>query len=141
MKILLYIISYGFHLVSSFIFFLLIPLPFLIKGTMGESGRFILLLRVYKRMMWLAHGALILALVSGILMLTSWFSIWLLTVMGIWLAIGALLGLTAKMCRLTLERIEIKEGAETEITKLRHFSLLLSLAIIVMFAIKFLRYV
>ncbi|WP_100404382.1 hypothetical protein [Bacillus solitudinis] len=136
-----YLINYAIHLLISVLFFILIAFPFLIKGTMEEKQKQSRILNTYQRVIWLAHGGLIIALVSGILMTTDWLSIWVWLVLLCWIVLGAFLGLTAKMCRLTIEKLKKNEDSSVEFEKLRRFSLLLSIAIIVMFALKFIRYV
>ncbi|WP_332697134.1 hypothetical protein [Halalkalibacter lacteus] len=139
---MLYLISYAFHMLVSFLFFLLIPFPFLIKGSLlDEPGRFDLLLRIYKRIIWLAHGGVIIALISGFIMSTQWVSVWFVSVLFIWLVLSALLGMTAKMVRIILEKKEKNAEVVEEINKLRLYSLFLMAGIITMFFMKFLLYI
>ncbi len=136
-----YLISYGFHLLVSLLFFLLIPFSFLIKGLLNEKERFQQLLRIYSRIIWVGHGALIVSIITGFLMTSQWLSPWFLLVILIWIAIGAFLGMTAKMIRLTLAKTDEGKEAEDEIAKLRLFSFLLMLSILSMFTAKILPYV
>jgi hypothetical protein len=139
---MLYIIGYALHMVVSFLFFILIPFPLLIKGSLlDNTGKFIFLLRIYKRIIWFAHGGIIIALISGFMLSTQLVSVWFVSVLILWLIISALLGMTAKMVRIILEKkIENVETVE-EIKKLRLYSLLLMIGIITMFSLKFLRYI
>jgi hypothetical protein len=139
---MLYIIGYALHMVVSFLFFILIPFPLLIKGSLlDNTGKFIFLLRIYKRIIWFAHGGIIIALISGFMLSTQLVSVWFVSVLILWLIISALLGMTAKMVRIILEKkIENVETVE-EIKKLRLYSLLLMVGIITMFSLKFLRYI
>ncbi|WP_017727439.1 hypothetical protein [Halalkalibacterium ligniniphilum] len=137
----LFLISYGFHLLVSLIFFLLIPLPYLIKGSLLDNEKaFQTLLKVYKRILWIAHGALIVALVSGLIMVSEWTDPWLWVVILIWLALGAFLGLTAKKVRLILEAYEKSEEPSEHVDQLKLYSFLLMLAILSMFTVKIIRY-
>ncbi|MBP3952830.1 hypothetical protein [Bacillus suaedae] len=136
-----YIISYGVHLLFSVFFFLLIPLPYLIKGSLDEIERFQLLLKIYKPIIAGAHIGVIVSLATGIFLAESWLSIWFAAVTIIWLAISAFLGITAKQMRILSEQIEAgtKMTQET-ITACKQSSLLLMVTIIIMFALKVLRY-
>ncbi|MFC0470791.1 hypothetical protein ACFFHM_09875 [Halalkalibacter kiskunsagensis] len=139
---MLYLIGYALHMLVSFLFFLLIPFPFLIKGSLlDEPGRFVLLLRIYKRIIWLAHGGVIIALISGFMMSTQWLSVWFVSVLIIWLFLSALLGMTAKMVRIILEKKEEHAKTEEEVHKLRLYSLFLMFGIITMFFVKFILYI
>jgi hypothetical protein len=123
------------------LFFLLIPFPFLIKGSLlDEPGRFQLLLIIYKRIIWIAHGGIIIAIVSGFLLTTQWFTAWFAIVVLIWLALSAFLGMTAKMVRIILEKMGNNLTAEDEIAKLRLYSFLLMIAILSMFLMKIVIY-
>ncbi|MFC0558492.1 hypothetical protein [Halalkalibacter alkalisediminis] len=134
---MIYLISYAFHMLVAVLFFLLIPFPFLIKGSLlDEPGRFQLLLKIYKRIIWAAHGGVVVAVVSGILMTTNWFTVWFMIVTLIWLAISAFLGMSAKMVRVILEKQELHQSTEDEIAKLRFFSFVLMIAILSMFLMK-----
>lgn len=139
---MLYLISYAFHIAVSVLFFVLIPFPFLIKGSLlDEPGRFTLLLKIYKRIIWLAHGGVIVAIVSGFFMTTQWLTVWFLFVVLIWLAISALLGMTAKTVRIILEKVEKNQKADDETSKLRLYSFLLMIAILSMFMMKVVLYI
>ncbi|TWI59336.1 hypothetical protein [Halalkalibacter nanhaiisediminis] len=136
-----YLISYGLHMLVSFIFFLLIPFSFLIKGSLlDEPGRFQFVLKIYKRIIWLGHGALIVGLISGFLMTSDWLNAWFILVVAIWAALGAFLGLTAKEVRKILEGIEAGKEIDDDVAKLRLYSFLLMLAILSMFTAKILYY-
>ncbi|ARK30896.1 hypothetical protein [Halalkalibacter krulwichiae] len=137
-----YLISYAFHMLVSVLFFLLIPFPFLIKGSLlDEPGRFQLLLKIYKKVIWAAHGGVVIAIVSGFLMTTQWFTIWFMIVVLIWLALSAFLGMTAKMVRVILERLGGNQDAKDEIAKLRLYSFLLMISILSMFLMKIVMYI
>ncbi|WP_332633674.1 hypothetical protein [Halalkalibacter flavus] len=139
---MIYLISYAFHMLVSVLFFVLIPFPFLIKGSLlDEPGRFTLLLKIYKRIIWLAHGGVVIAIVSGFLMTTQWLTVWFFIVVLIWLALSALLGMTAKAVRIILENLEKDKKVEDEINKLRLYSFLLMIAILSMFMMKIVLYI
>ncbi|NEU29268.1 hypothetical protein GN156_00520 [bacterium LRH843] len=138
---MVFIISYAFHVLGSALFFTFIPFPYLIKGTLSDKkGHFSLLLRIYRRLFWLAHGILVVSLVSGFLLSTNWASTWFIIVLVIWVIIGLYVGLGAKMIRVILEKIENNQDADLEIAKLRQYSLLLSFTVIAMFAAKIMNY-
>lgn len=137
---MIYLVNYGLHMLVSVLFFLLIPFPFLIKGSLSEQGRFLLLLRIYKKIIWLGHGALVVALVSGFLMSSEWLNAWFILVLIIWTAIGAFLGMTAKMTRIIVEKEEDGKDTDDEVAKLRLYSFLLMLAVLSMFTSKILVY-
>ena len=138
---MMYLISYAFHMLVSVLFFVLIPFPFLIKGSLlDEPGRFALLLKIYKRIIWLAHGGVIVAVVSGFLMTTQWFTVWFLIVFILWLVLSAMLGMTAKTVRIVGEKLESNKDAADDISKLRLYSFLLMISILSMFMMKFVLY-
>ncbi|MDT8862830.1 hypothetical protein N0O92_21900 [Alkalihalobacillus sp. MEB130] len=138
---MMYLISYAFHMLVSVLFFVLIPFPFLIKGSLlDEPGRFALLLKIYKRIIWLAHGGVIVAVVSGFLMTTQWFTVWFLIVFILWLVLSAMLGMTAKAVRIVREKLESDKDAADDISKLRLYSFLLMISILSMFMMKFVLY-
>ncbi|WP_209122278.1 hypothetical protein [Alkalihalobacillus sp. BA299] len=131
------IIIYAIHLFISVIFFMLIPLPVLIHVNVTEgTGRIPLILKIYKKVIWAAHGALIVLLVTGLFMRFD-LSLWTIVVVAVWIVIGAYLGLTAKFVRESLEAIDNKQPYEDLVYKVKMFSTLLMLAIIAMFIIKF----
>ncbi|WP_078427013.1 hypothetical protein [Alkalihalobacterium alkalinitrilicum] len=134
---LLEIIIYALHLFISVIFFVLIPLPVLIHVNVTEgSGRIPLILKIYKKIITIAHGAIIVLFVTGVLMRFD-LSLWTVVVVIVWVVIGAYLGLTAKFVRESIEAIENKQPYEDHVYKVKMFSTLLMLAIIAMFIIKF----
>ncbi|WP_216827879.1 hypothetical protein [Alkalihalobacterium elongatum] len=131
------ILMYALHLFISMIFFILIPLPVIIHVMVTEgSGRIHLVLKIYKKIIMIAHGALIVMFVTGVLLRFD-LSLWTIIVVVVWVIIGAYLGLTAKFVRESLESIENKQSFEEPVNKVKMFSTLLMLAIIAMFIIKF----
>ena len=137
-----YIINYAIHIFVSILFFVMIPLPFLIRASLQDDKDKLLkqLLNVYKHLLWFAHGGIVIMIVTGFLMKPA-FSLWLIIVLLVWLALGAFLGLTAKYTRIVLEQLSTNSHVEDEIVKLRRFSLFLSVAVIAMFLTKFLPYI
>ena len=135
------IISYGLHLVTAFIFFVLIPLPVLLRAMKAKGdSKLNKLLRFYKIVLMIAHGALVVAVVTGFIMYFDLRSLWLWIVFLIWVAIGAYLGITAKYIRLTLERINEGAAYEDLFQKTRVFSGCLTLGVLAMFVIKYISY-
>lgn len=134
-------ISYGVHLLTALVFLLLIPLPIFVRGK-GLKGAEQLkrVLSLYKIIGIIAHGALVLALISGLLLNYNFLSVWLITVVVIWVAIGAFLGITAKYIRLTLEAINNSDSYDEHVAKLKTFSTILSFGIIVMFILKYVNF-
>ncbi|GAF66779.1 hypothetical protein BTS2_3683 [Bacillus sp. TS-2] len=136
-----YIVSYGIHVLIAVVFFILIPFPILIKGVGSlEPSKLVVLLKIYRRIISVAHVALIISFISGLLMIQNWLSLWTISVFLIWLGLGVLLGFTAKKVRLSLASLGNQQHNEEEIQSLFVFSLLLTLTIIVMFAVKILPY-
>lgn len=89
----------------------------------------------------LAHISLVITLLTGLLMVEQWLSWWLLSIIVIWILIGALMGLTTKYLRLSYQA-QLKNEPFGEVRKrLSRYSLWLSVAIITMFVLKLLRYV
>ncbi|WP_078554491.1 hypothetical protein [Bacillus alkalicellulosilyticus] len=135
---LTYIISYGVHLLAAVLFFLLLPLPMLIRGTEPEGPEKVAkLLSIYKIIIFLAHGALIIALITGLLMNFNLLSFWMVGVILVWVGIGAYLGLTAKYIRITLEAIANKVSYEESLQKVKTFSFFLMLGVVAMFMLKY----
>ncbi|MBU8907399.1 hypothetical protein [Desertibacillus haloalkaliphilus] len=136
------IISYGLHLLSAVIFFILLPLPFLVKG-MEQDGRerLTVLFRFYKSVLVVAHGALVFAFITGLWMYFNLASLWLWSIIIVWVALGAFLGVTLKNMRLSQEAFSNQEDARTTIAKVKRFSIFLSVAIVVMFVLKAVRYI
>ncbi|MDY7222881.1 hypothetical protein P4637_09505 [Halalkalibacterium halodurans] len=136
-----YIISYGIHVLVALVFFILIPLPYLIKGSLlDREESFQKLLSIYQPILLVAHGALVVSVVSGLLMVADWTSLWVWGVIVLWVAIGAWLGLTAKGIRLLKGNQESSEERAVLVTNLKKHSLFLMVAIIAMFALKIFRY-
>lgn len=134
---LVFILSYVLHLLVALVFFILLPLPVIIRATSAEGQEQLRkVLRIYKVVLLLGHGALIVSVITG-LILRFEFSLWMATVLLIWIVIGAYLGLTAKYVRMSLEAITQNNSYEEEIQKARLFSMLLTLGIIAMFIMKF----
>ncbi|GAE30860.1 hypothetical protein [Halalkalibacter hemicellulosilyticus] len=142
---MLEIIFYGIHLVFSLFFFLLIPFVWLIKGSVIEGNVLNLqrLLRFYKPILFMAHIGVIVSLLTGMYLATSWFNLWFLAVFVVWLVLSAYLGITAKYVRLVLEQIEQHSALKSSniVSKLRRASLILMMMTVLMFALKLLRYV
>ncbi|MFA9458692.1 hypothetical protein ACERJO_18260 [Halalkalibacter sp. AB-rgal2] len=142
---MLEIIFYGIHLVFSLFFFLLIPFVWLIKGSLLERNVVALqrLLRFYKPILFIAHIGVIVSLLTGVYLATSWLNFWFLAVLVVWLVLSAYLGITAKYVRLVLEQIEQHSALKSydDVSKLRRASLVLMIITVLMFALKLLRYV
>ncbi|WP_026674177.1 hypothetical protein [Alkalihalobacterium bogoriense] len=135
-----FIISYAVHLLAALVFFLLLPFPMLIRGTEPEGPeKLAKLFSIYKVIFMVAHGALVAAFITGIVLHFS-VSLWMIAVVIVWIAIGAYLGLTAKFLRLTLEAIRSKQSYEEPLKKLKTCSMFLMLGIIAMFMTKYLPY-
>ncbi|MDE5412853.1 hypothetical protein [Alkalihalobacterium chitinilyticum] len=131
------ILMYALHLFISIIFFILIPLPVIIHVTVTEgSERIHLILKIYKKIIMIAHGALVVMLVTGVFIRFD-LSLWTIIVVIVWVIIGAYLGLTAKFVRESLEAADNKKVFDESVNKVKMFSTLLMLAIIAMFIIKF----
>ncbi|WP_018922433.1 hypothetical protein [Salsuginibacillus kocurii] len=126
----LYIISYALHWLMALFFFLLLPLPFLLKGATDVYRTW--LLKTYRIIIHLAHLGVIGSLITGLFITETFLSAWMITVFILWLAISAFLGLTAKALR--LEHSNAVEKSQTD--SFRN-SLILSLLIFTMFAVKF----
>lgn len=135
---LLKIISYALHLLIVIPFFILLPLPVMLRSTEAEKDHKSLskLLKIYKVFLMIAHVALVIAIVTG-LHLRFELSVWVIGVVVVWLAIGAFLGLTAKYVRISLEAINDGQDTEEPMKKTKKFSLLLTLSIAIMFVIKY----
>ncbi|GAE24370.1 hypothetical protein JCM9140_287 [Halalkalibacter wakoensis JCM 9140] len=139
---MLYLVSYAFHLLVSVLFFVLIPFPYLIKGSLlDEPGRFALLLKIYKRIIWLAHGGVVVSIITGFLMTSQWMTVWFFLVLIIWLVLSAMLGMTAKPVRIILEKVENNQDASDDVSKLRLYSFMLMIAILSMFLLKIVLYI
>ena len=133
-----YLVSFGLHLLTAFVFFILIPLPVLLKAMNAEGAKALKkLLHFYKIILWLAHGALIVTLVTGLIMHFNFASFWLWVVLILWIAIGAYLGLSAKYLRICLEHLDKGVSYEEALTKLQVYSVCLMLGIVAMFVIKY----
>lgn len=92
-----------------------------------ESALFIK--RIYKWIIHFAHVAIVGTLITGIIIMDTWLSWWTLIIILLWLIIGAFLGFTAKSLKASLTSHEKQP-------LLKH-STILSVAITVMFVIKF----
>ncbi|KMK76585.1 hypothetical protein [Alkalihalobacillus pseudalcaliphilus] len=136
-----FIISYGIHVLISVIFFILIPLPILIKGIpITDTNKLKVVFAIYRPIFKVAHGAIVLSFISGVVMVTDWLTSWTVAVILLWLIIGALLGITAKKMREMLEYFKENRELYDEMASLFQSTLWLSLAVIAMFAIKILPY-
>ncbi|SDH01164.1 hypothetical protein SAMN05192534_101313 [Alteribacillus persepolensis] len=122
------IINFIIHWLTALSFFVLIPLPFFLKGMTGDNVYFIK--KVYRPMIHIAHAGLIVSVITGLFLVQDWLSAWTFAVLILWLLIGAFLGLTAKSLRLSLED-------ETAKTPLLKHSTILTIAILIMFLLKF----
>ncbi|WP_096199549.1 hypothetical protein [Bacillus sp. FJAT-45350] len=135
---LVHLISYGLHLLITLIFFVLIPLPIIIKAWSAEDNKKVArVLRIYKVVIMIAHGALIVALVTGLILHFDLTSLWIWVVILLWVAIGAYLGLTAKYVRMTLELLDKNEPHKESLQKTMTYSVCLMLGIISMFVLKY----
>lgn len=135
---LLTIISYALHLLIVIPFFLLLPLPVMIRSTEAEKNNKSLLkvLKSYKVILMVAHGALVIALVTGLILRLE-LSVWVVGVVLLWVAIGAFLGFTAKFVRLSLEALNDGKKPEDSLQKAKMYSFLLTISISIMFVVKY----
>ncbi len=120
--------SFIIHWLMALAFFMLIPLPFFLKGMEGENLLFIK--KLYRPIMHFAHVGLIGSIITGIFLIQNGLSWWIIVVFVLWLTIGALLGLTAKNLRLSMEN-------NNKDRSLLRFSYILTVAILGMFILKF----
>lgn len=123
-----FIVSLAIHWLMAIAFFMIIPFPFFVAGLKGESAKYIH--KLYRPIFYFAYVAFIGTLVSGFVLIDEWLSLWTAIVFVLWGAIGVFLWLTIKSLRFSLETG--KEDA-----KILFRSSMLSVAIFVMFIIKF----
>lgn len=135
---LLHIISYALHLLIIIPFFILLPFPMFIRGHELQSNltSLVKILKFYKVILLVAHIALVIALVTG-LILRFQFSLWVTGVIIIWIAIGAFLGYTAKYVQLLLDEIASKKKTLESLEGTKKYSRLLTIAIASMFVLKY----
>ncbi len=123
-----FILSLAIHWFMAIAFFMLIPFPFFIAGIKGESAIYIK--KLYRPIMLFAHIALIGTIVTGIVLVEEWLSLWTVVVVLLWGIIATFLGLTAKSLRQSLASGE-------DDPRILFRSSMLSVAIFIMFIIKF----
>lgn len=134
----------GLHSVSAIVFLVLLPLPLLIRRLVrnNNQSQAVPTLRTWKIILILAHVFLIVSFISGLLMGYSadpsfrWLvSFWFISVMVIFVALGAFLGMTLKSVRLAI--MDSGQPDQTVLLKLQRQSRLLSLTIIGIFILMF----
>lgn len=120
---------YAIHVVSALVFILLIPLPFFVmKMKKNDAEKNQGQLKFWRIVLLMAHLALVISLVSGFIMTPVYTSGWFWTVMVVFVALGALLGIVMKNVRLLTEK---SDGAVWN--RLMRMSVLLSVAILIQF--------
>ncbi|MFB4164164.1 hypothetical protein ACE1TI_10070 [Alteribacillus sp. JSM 102045] len=122
------ITSYIIHWIMALSFFLMIPLPFFLKGMEGENLLFIK--KIYRPIIHFAHAGIIGSIITGLFLIQEWLSWWTIAVFVLWLVIGAFLGLTAKSLRISME------NNQSNSSLLKH-SWILTSAVLTMFILKF----
>lgn len=127
-------VSYWVHAIAILVFVPFLFLPVSLRQ--GEhTGRPIAAASMWKGLFHLGHLYIILSLITGLILAPSYTSSWFWLVMVLFLAVGAFLGITAKNFRLSLENANPRHVA-----KLRRFSTLLAISILLITILMFYRW-
>lgn len=124
---------YGIHSFSAIVFGILLLLPFFALRWKGKDGAQLEgALKFWRMEMHIAHLFVILSLVTGIILASSYTSTWFWLVIVVFLAMGALIGIVAKSLRLMTAAVGEKQSFEPHLRKLTRLSFILAGTIVVM---------
>jgi hypothetical protein len=131
-------ISFIIHNMSALVFLPLIFFPFVVskwkkQGTVGKGRGWTILFQ-------LAHVFLVLSVITGFILTYNFLSSWFWVVILVFLALGAMLGITAKNFRLAKEATANNQSSEAIMAKLQRFSTILSLVVILMIILMVVRW-
>jgi hypothetical protein len=134
-------LSYVLHMLSTIVFVSLLALPWMIRNLPQRSHEeFLRSLKIWRIITHAANLFLIVTLITGIAMATSYLSTWFWLVMIVFLAMGAFLGIVAKSLRLVMEASAQKRAFDQPLKKLTRFSNWLAFSIIVMIFLMYVRW-
>jgi uncharacterized membrane protein len=131
-------IGFIIHNMSALVFLPLIFFPFVVskwkkQGAVGKGRGWTILFQ-------LAHVFLVLSLITGFILTYNFLSSWFWVVILVFLALGAMLGITAKNFRLAKEATANDQSSEAIMAKLQRFSTILSLVVILMIILMVVRW-
>lgn len=132
-------ISYWVHAIAILVFVPFLFLPVSIRQW-EKSGRPLASASIWKGLFHLGHLYIVLSLITGLILAPSYTSSWFWFVILIFLAVGALLGITAKYFRLSLENTKQHPNSRVHLAKLRRFSTLLAISILLISILMYYRW-
>lgn len=125
------------HSVAALFIIACIALPF-VAMSMGKLSREQVAKRAgtIAKLLRIPNFILIVSLVTGLIQSGFYFSGWLLTVVVLFLAIGALLGIATKAVKTIGVQAQQQQDYQASVAKLSKLSIMLAIAIIAMVIIK-----